>query len=73
MADMVKADHIGTVNIVMKPMVRTMKRTIPDMSVAEDGMTEIVTVNVKIIIDTTTIDITDQRNMNVIAEMIEVK
>lgn len=73
-ADMVKDDRIEMANIVMKLMDRITKRTIPDMNVvAEDEVIEIATENVKIITDITTIDITDQRNMNVIAEMIEVK
>lgn len=73
-ADMVKDDRIEMANIDMKLMDRITKRTIPDMNVvAEDEVIEIATENVKIITVTTTIDITDQRNMNVIAEMIEVK
>lgn len=65
-----KEDHIEMVNIAMKLMDRIMIRTMSDMSVAEDGTIEIE--NVMIIIDITTIDITDRRNMNVITETTEV-
>lgn len=71
---MVKEDHIEMVDIVMKQMNRIMIKMTLDMNVAGDAMIEIATVteNVKIITDTTTIDIIDQRNMNVIIEMKEV-
>lgn len=69
---MVKEDHIEMENIAMKQMVLIMKKMMPDMNVAEDEMTEIATENVRIIADTTTIDITDQKNMNVIIGMKEV-
>lgn len=71
---MVKEGHIEMVDIAMKQMNRIMTKMTLDMNVAGDAMIEIATVteNVTIITDTTTIDIIDQRNMNVIIEMKEV-
>lgn len=68
-----KEDHTVMVDIVMKQMNHIMIKMTPDLNVAEDVMIEIATETVKIIADTTTIDITDQRNMNVIVEMKEVR
>lgn len=70
---MVKEDHTVMVDIVMKQMNHIMIKMTPDLNVAEDVMIEIAIETVKIIADTTTIDITDQRNMNVIIEMNEVQ